>query len=363
METDPAPTATLQVDRTTIEYGESIRLEWQTRNADRVTISDGGEELLLDTTAVLSGKRSISPCVTTTFVLTAEGLGGTATAIVYVDVEAAIFSFGPTSTEPVVPGSEVELAWTTMGAEALLITTPDGESYSVPKADLDVGKARVKAGLSGTFTLTAQRGNTWKTSDFSVGQVWNWAPVITSFDAASLEFEPGRVRFVDLVWSTVGASSVSLSLEPGGPVDLSGRSAANDRIEVQISQPTRAIFSATNAAGTVRRVLAFTPSSGRVGPVIETFNANKSDSTYLPGDPIGFSWTVQGGTALYLLGPDGRPVYEANDPDGIGRSGSTFVSASEEEGSYVYTLWLTNGVGETTTRTIEVQVDTVAFEE
>ncbi len=74
------PTATLRVNPTSIERGQSTTLEWSTTNSSSVAIEpDVGS-------VEASGSRSVKPTESTTYRLTAKGPGGEATATARVTV-------------------------------------------------------------------------------------------------------------------------------------------------------------------------------------------------------------------------------------------------------------------------------------
>jgi peptidoglycan-associated lipoprotein len=75
----PAPTISLRSEPSAIEQGQNAMLEWSTVNAGKVTISELGE-------VPASGKRLVSPRVSTTYIGTAAGDGGTATASTRISV-------------------------------------------------------------------------------------------------------------------------------------------------------------------------------------------------------------------------------------------------------------------------------------
>jgi serine/threonine protein kinase len=77
----PKPTATLSASSTAITRGDKTRLEWTTDNATDVSIEGVGK-------VDARGSREVSPSDSTTYVLTANGRGGSATANVHVNVEA-----------------------------------------------------------------------------------------------------------------------------------------------------------------------------------------------------------------------------------------------------------------------------------
>ena len=75
----PAPTATLTVSSPAIEKGQSTVLNWNTQNADDVTIDGLGK-------VSASGSREVQPSESITYQLSAKGPGGTADASVRVTV-------------------------------------------------------------------------------------------------------------------------------------------------------------------------------------------------------------------------------------------------------------------------------------
>ena len=77
------PTATLDVDRSSIEAGQSATLRWTALNATDVDIEPGVGKV------ALTGSSSVSPRESTTYTLTAIGPGGIKTATTYVGVTAA----------------------------------------------------------------------------------------------------------------------------------------------------------------------------------------------------------------------------------------------------------------------------------
>ena len=76
-----APTATLNASPTAIEPGQSSTLDWQTTDADQVSISDLG-------TVPTAGTHSVAPRESTTYTLTAKGPGGSTQSTVRVTVSA-----------------------------------------------------------------------------------------------------------------------------------------------------------------------------------------------------------------------------------------------------------------------------------
>ncbi len=77
----PSPTASISVEPTSIEKGQSATLSWQTSNATDVSIDGIGA-------VQPSGTQQVSPADSTTYHLTAKGAGGTQEATTRLTVTA-----------------------------------------------------------------------------------------------------------------------------------------------------------------------------------------------------------------------------------------------------------------------------------
>jgi peptidoglycan-associated lipoprotein len=75
----PAPTATISVNPSSIQQGQSASLAWQTTNATDISIEGIGA-------VQPSGSQAVSPSDSTNYNLTAKGAGGTANASTRVTV-------------------------------------------------------------------------------------------------------------------------------------------------------------------------------------------------------------------------------------------------------------------------------------
>jgi len=98
-----------------VKHGESVTLSWQTANADSCKIEP-------DVGAVApNGKHSVSPTDTTTYTITAEGIGDPATAAVTVTIE---------NSAPVADPQTVSTDEDTPRAITLTATDVDGDSLT-----------------------------------------------------------------------------------------------------------------------------------------------------------------------------------------------------------------------------------------
>jgi peptidoglycan-associated lipoprotein len=79
--TSPAPTAQLTATPDSVSAGDQVVLNWKTTDATSVSIAGIG-------TVPSSGVKTVTPTVSTTYHLTAEGAGGTADATAHVTVNS-----------------------------------------------------------------------------------------------------------------------------------------------------------------------------------------------------------------------------------------------------------------------------------
>ncbi|MFZ0956195.1 MAG: peptidoglycan-associated lipoprotein Pal [Candidatus Sulfotelmatobacter sp.] len=89
----PAPTASLSVNPSSIEPGQSATLSWQTTNATDVSIDGIGA-------VQANGSQSVSPSASTTYHLTAKGSGGSQEATARLTVMQAPPTPPPTAASP-----------------------------------------------------------------------------------------------------------------------------------------------------------------------------------------------------------------------------------------------------------------------
>jgi peptidoglycan-associated lipoprotein len=88
----PAPTATLAANPSTVQAGQSSTLTWQADNATMIAIAGLG-------TVPVSGSREVTPSDSTTYTLTATGAGGSAAASARVTVTAPVAAVVPSPSD------------------------------------------------------------------------------------------------------------------------------------------------------------------------------------------------------------------------------------------------------------------------
>jgi phospholipase C len=150
------PTVTISASPTTINAGASSTLTVTAANATSVTVagSDGSSYTLAST----GGTQTVSPSVTTTYVATAAGPGGTAsqqqaTANVTVTVTpgapTVTIAASPTS---IASGNSATLNVTATNATSVTVSGSDGSNYTLANTG---GTQTVTPSTTTTYTATA----------------------------------------------------------------------------------------------------------------------------------------------------------------------------------------------------------------
>lgn len=142
-DTVPPPAVSITADPLYIGQGQSTLLGWQSANATSLSISPAIGSVSS------SGTLSISPTVSTTYIITATGESGTTTAKVKVVVGEYIPTVSIIATPQVVPiGGSTTLSWSSANAFSLFIDHGIG-----PVAES--GSTSVQLYASTTYTITA----------------------------------------------------------------------------------------------------------------------------------------------------------------------------------------------------------------
>ena len=213
----------------TISPGGSSTLAWSVTGADAIAIDHG-------IGAVTGSSVTVSPAVTTTYMLTATNTAGSTTAQATVTVQAppakpviASFTASP-STIP--PGASSTLAWSVTGADTIEIDQGIGQVAG--------SKWSVFPAVTTTYTLTATNSAGSSTAQATVTvQPPPAHPVIASFTAMPPTIPPGGSS--TLAWSVTGADTIEI--DPGiGTVTGSS-------VSVSPAVTTTYTLVATNVAG------------------------------------------------------------------------------------------------------------------
>lgn len=206
---------------TAIPAGGSAQLQWDTSNATLVSIDQGIGPRAVD------GSVQVSPTATTTYRLTATGLGGSTTAEVTVTVIPApvIGSFGasPASVEQ---GQSATLSWTTSGATTVSIDQGIGNRPVN-------GSTPVSPSATTTYRLTATGAGGIVTADTTVVVTAPPPPIVDSFGVAPATVVKGESATLN--WATTHATQVSIdhgigNRAPDGSISVSPNATTTYRL-------------------------------------------------------------------------------------------------------------------------------------
>jgi outer membrane protein OmpA-like peptidoglycan-associated protein len=177
-----------------VQKGESVTLRWQVTNATEVSIEGIGE-------VPVNGSKKVKPTENTTYVLTANGDGGTRNSTVEVEIASGpvptiIFTASPESVQK---GQTVTLRWQ--------VTNATGVSMEGVGEVQAVGFRKVKPTENTTFTLTAVGDGGTHTATAEVEVAAGPLPSIL-FSANPETVQAGQP--VTLKWQVTNATEVSI---------------------------------------------------------------------------------------------------------------------------------------------------------
>ena len=251
----PGITASLVADPFQIEAGEAVTLRWTTSGATSATLDPGGETIAAAELA--AGSKTVRPRATTTYLLTADGDAGTASALATVSTVGTFTGLTATLVaDPVLitAGESTTLTWSTTNAASVSID--QGVGAVTPLAG---GSRSVMPTESTTYTLTAVGEG---------GSVTVMPGITATLVADPFQITPGGTA--TLRWTTSGATSAAIDQEIGAATPL-----ASGSVSVSPTANTTYTLSATGDAGTATASahVNTTTSTQPSCPVIDTFSA------------------------------------------------------------------------------------------
>ena len=191
--------------------GETYELSWMTNHATRVTIDNGVSA------SARNGSVTVMPSRTTTYTLTAIGLGGAVTETVTADVvpRPSINQF-ETDDDMIVSGESTNLIWTTGSADSVTITDNDPDTVDEDLyAGLSVSSSQrveptaTTGNRTITYTLTVKNSAGVTVTATTTLTVEPAPPTVTGFEADPLSVGSGGR--VNLTWTATGATSIVIS--------------------------------------------------------------------------------------------------------------------------------------------------------
>ncbi len=206
---NPAPTCVLNASNSSIVAGNSTVLSYVTANATTASISSIGS-------VSISGSYGVSPSVTTTYIMTVSGAGGTATCSRTITVTAA--TPAPTCT---LTANPVSVGYN--GSSTLSWSTNNATSASINQG---IGSVMLSGGyslsnISGTRTYTMTVSGPGGTNTCQTTVIAD--SVSNTLPTCSISASPSSVSYggtTYLSWNTSNATNATLT-DVGG-VALSG---------------------------------------------------------------------------------------------------------------------------------------------
>ena len=306
----------------TITTGQSSNLAWSVTNATSVTIS--GVSGTLNPTA---GSTTVSPTVTTTYILTATNAVGSTTANVTVVVNAGVVTVTSCYATPtnIMAGESATLTWATTGATAVTIAPAVG---SVALS----GTYAVSPTATTNYTISATgAGGATSSCSVAVTVTPGQLPRIIQFSATPPNINAGQSS--TLAWVVDNSTSVSISNGVGTVTPTGSQS-------VTPTATTSYTLTATNSYGSVTATATVSVTVIPL-PTITSFTASPSPSTG-PGARVTLTCDTMNAVNVNIAG---GMFFGANDQMLVYPSTTT-----------TYTCVATNQLGQTALASVTVVV-------
>lgn len=333
------PTVELVAQPERVAFGSSTTLKWTSTDADRVILRSGSE-ILLDSAENLTGELVVEPKNSTIYEITASGPAGESSSSAQAIVEPVIVSFGGTLSEPVGVGNSIGLSWETLGAEELILSTPEGFSLTIAEGKKDRGTAIVVVGESGTFELLARRGNEEARATFEVDLIEK--PLVSILEIDPTLLTRGIDTLVTVSWTLERTDSAQLVVGdaqwPIESLDLSSGS-----MELTFSDAASIRLEATNVAGTTVRTVELEAIEPPMIPLLVA-----APSRVGVGEEFLIRWETTGATAVSLFRGDEALFSASTETSG------EFLQAIDADTTF--RLEAVNALGATESRELVVQV-------
>jgi len=309
-----------------ITAGNSSTFQWNVIGATSVSINQGIGAV------PLSGTKSVSPNVTTTYTLTAMNGAGSVMASTTVNVAPPagtpfIISF-TSNPSSITAGHSSLLQWTVAGATSVSIDQGIGV---VPLS----GSRLVSPVANTVYTLTATNSSGSVSASTAVTITQSTAlPVILRFSVYPTSIVPGG--FATLQWQVGGATSVSIDQGVGAV-------APDGELKVSPAYTKTYTLTATNDSGSATASVTVTVITVTGRPFINLFSASP---TVIPfGGKTTLKWQVTGATSITIT-------------PGVGTVSDSGTKQVSPDRTTAYILTARNSAGVTT----HTALVTVTFE-
>ena len=269
----------------TIPMGAESTLSWETRDAETVEITNVSNS----STLPVHGSASVTPSVTTTYVLSAcnaarECATAQTTVVVKADLPVIVSFTAQPATIRV--GAESTLSWEVQNATRVDITNSQDFVPSLPSTIPLISSGVVMPSETTTYTLTASNDDGATASAQLTVLVLPVLPQILSFAATPTQILTGECT--TLSWETEGADSVFLTNLTSGDTPIAVN--PDDSVIVCPTQTTAFTLTATNSADEVSTAQVTVYVQEDL-PVIVSFTAKPTD--IFQGKSSELCWEVE----------------------------------------------------------------------
>lgn len=278
----PAPVIdSFIADSTTIIQGNSVTLSWMLSGGAPTTLSiDNGIGSVLGSTSVI-----LAPTVTTTYVLTASNITGTATKSVTVTVNppAPVIDYFYASYGGFFPGGSTNLLWSLSGGAPTSLSIDNGIGSVLGSTSV----MNLTPAITTTYTITASNISGTVSEPITV----NVYPVISTFTVSPATITQGQSS--TLSWTVAGGPPITLSIDNGV-----GSVLGQSSVTVKPTVTTTYAITAVNSFGWETGYSSVTVYVNPPAPVISSFTASPTSIT--SDQSATLSWSLAGGTPTSL---------------------------------------------------------------
>jgi phospholipase C len=266
-----APVVSFNASSLAITAGDFLTLTWTVANATSVGITPNVNEADDGVDLPLAGSVTLVLQDTTTYILTAQGAGGTTTKQLTVQVRAGVPTISliadPAS---ILPGASSTLRWSTMAITGLAIDNGIG------KVAPGVGSIPISPITTTTYTATGsgQGGTVTATATITVAVNGELAISLT---ASKTTVQPGEKPTLE--WSSQNAVSVAISPAPGS-VNLSGTVAVSPATTTTYTASATSATGATKTASVTINVVSGAAGLDNIRHIVFFIQENRSFDNY-----------------------------------------------------------------------------------